>query len=762
MRDGTWVARIVQSTLAITVGLTLWLLANALPQFFPLTIRAQIGTSEVTMDIDGHVWQTSVPSPVVGLLLPSLPPHYREFAVDGSDNANMLTWEASDWHGASANLYLRFQSWLRSSSTYSQWESLRVVSATGFVESVVTAPTTGELLSLTTPASMSIVLSRLEAPRTLDLALHNGERLRLTVDPNNKLLRWVLVRSSGVERELNRSYFPFQWAPELVTVVALTLRFLALAVWLFGGLSLLAAMMPRPLTHVRISTSLLRWLTPLAACGAVGTGVWISWHLFDRAPHVLDAVSYVFQAKIFASGHLEAPAPADPSAFPTPFLVVWHNHWFSQYPPGTSALLALGMIFHMPWLIEPLLAALSIVAIAAAAKRLYGPVTGAVAAVLAVSSPFLQLQSASFLSHVPAMTFAAFALYAAIRVAQSHRVRWAMMAGAGVGAAFVCREVAGVLYGLVLTLSMLPLVRRSSLRDVVLLLGGAAAALTPFVLVWLLYNAALTGAPLLLPRELFSPSDHLGFGPGIGFYGYHTLGGGLINTDEQLTSLAITLFGWPFGLGIAMGLMPFVAQRPQPWDWSLLALIASFVALYVGYFYHGIALGPRYLFEAFPAMVILAARGLQVLNRRCLWTAPAGSGVSDQRHLSSLVLVVAGALLLCNVLYFEPHQMEIYHNWSGMPGRGGPKLGTGFTEDLSGRRVTLSHALVVTSDWWIYTTYLAVLNCPELRCGQVFAYVAQPDQLARLRALFPGRTLYMAVDSDGELDLVRTPNRSQL
>ena len=75
----------------------------------------------------------------------------------------------------------------------------------------------------------------------------------------------------------------------------------------------------------------------------------------------------------------------------------------------------------------------------------------------------------------------------------------------------------------------------------------------------------------MLPRVLFSPADHFGFGDGVGFYLRHTLAAGLVNTDEQLTLLQFDLFGWPplFALGL-IG-MPFLLGRARTWDWLALA-----------------------------------------------------------------------------------------------------------------------------------------------------------------------------------------------
>ena len=57
--------------------------------------------------------------------------------------------------------------------------------------------------------------------------------------------------------------------------------------------------------------------------------------------------------------------------------------------------------------------------------------------------------------------------------------------------------------------------------------------------------------------------------------------------------------------------MPFLLGRATRRDYFLATCAGAFVVAYVGYFYHGISLGPRYYFEAVPALALLAARGIQ-------------------------------------------------------------------------------------------------------------------------------------------------------
>ncbi len=280
-----------------------------------------------------------------------------------------------------------------------------------------------------------------------------------------------------------------------------------------------------------------------------------------------------------------------------------------------------------------------------------------------------------------------------------------------------------------------------------------AACLALFAGAYLLYNRALTGSALLLPRVVFSPEDNkYGFGEGVGFYGRHTLGGGLVNADEMLTSLNITLFGWPFYFALAVLALPFVLRRARAWDWVHGAVAASFVLAYIGLYYHGITFGPRYYLDALPALVLLAARGLVALAGAVAaicqdW----GRGRTSQRA-ELAVLVLVGALLLCNVAYFWPQQTRLYAQLSSRPGTGGLMLGEVIERRFSGRVATVPHAIVITRDRGLMEL-LGPLNCPRLDCDTIFAWSPNEETDGPLRAAFPDRKWYQVRDEAGVLTL---------
>ncbi len=481
--------------------------------------------------------------------------------------------------------------------------------------------------------------------------------------------------------------------------------------------------------------------------GWLAAAIWVTVALYHQLPHVLDAVSYAFQANVFRTGQLALPTPAAVLNLRGPFQVLYEGRWFSQYPPGAPAAYALGGVVGLAWLVGPLAGAFLIGATASVARTLYGPGIGLLTLALGVLSPFILFQAGSFLSHPIAGAALAAALVCLVRAERDASSRWYALAGACLGFAFLTREAAALLFAVPLAGV---LVYRRQPRALGLLVLGAL----PFGIVYLGYNAALTGSPLMLPRAIFDGRDRFGFGDGIGFYGRHTPAAGLVVADELLNLLQFDLFGWPplFALGL-LGL-PFLLRRPTRWDVVAGSGALLFVVGHMLYFANGVALGPRYYYEALPWLLLLAARGLdaaaETVRRVGALSAPvAWLGV----------LAVVSVLTLNTVGFYLPRQVARRTDFTDIPYNERARLPFVST-GLFGPRVAVSPtpALVVTGDWWLFNVVLSPLNCADLEgCPVVFALASSPGDVARLQAALPGRTLLRAVDRHGTVELHDEP-----
>jgi hypothetical protein len=734
--------------LLATVPLLLWT-GELLLALFPVSVHVASNPAVVAVAVDGQVHPVKPAQPLIGVQFIPAPAYRREYQVDGSDSTNSFTFQPAYFARFGGEPYYRLQALLRDESSYSRWDDLVVRDASGHLIRKDSRPDGAALIPLPEAFRLSVRLHRIETPRSITFIEAGGGLLQIDLDRNDRYVRVVETLPGGAAHGLGQWYFPTDWRPPLAVVLSLWLRAAAVGITLIFVVAVVATLIPAgrirsPDGYARIAVALLAATALLLAAG-------FSTVLFDRAPHIYDAVSYYFQAKILASGALTAPAPPAAGAFPTPFTLVHDGRWFSQYPPGTAAVLALGFLAHVPWLVEPILAAGAVLLTYGIARRQFGVTTALLAAGLLSSSPFLALQASSFLSHVPAMFFAALFLYSATRYLEGAALRWALLAATALGLVFLTREVAAVLVGLpVVVMMAVRAPRWPRRRWVSALLVGGACFLT-FALVYALYSAALTGSAFQSPRHLFDPKDHLGFGAGVGFYGRHTLAAGLVNADQLLTALNISLFGWPFVLTLALLALPFLVRRPSSWEALHGAILAAFIAAHVAYFYHGIAFGPRYYFEALPSMAILASRGFIVLASAASSVVQAFGVRNALERGEKAAAGIFVVLFACNVIYFLPRQAVLYRAYSGQAGGDGP-VPVGFIRhDIEGRVPALQDALVTTNDVWIYDLYLAALNCPRLDCPSVFALSPDAATAGRLGRAFPTRRRYLVEERDGRL-----------
>src|SRR5262249_19135193 len=135
-----------------------------------------------------------------------------------------------------------------------------------------------------------------------------------------------------------------------------------------------------------------------------------------------DEYSYVFQAELFARGLLRAPAPAHAEWLRVDHVVM--DAWVrSKYPPGTSALLALGVRAGVPWLVPPLEGVVTLLAFGAAARRVLGDREALLATAMLGAAPLFALQAATFFSHTAATMWLALALLAVVAWMGSTRER---------------------------------------------------------------------------------------------------------------------------------------------------------------------------------------------------------------------------------------------------------------------------------------------------------------------------------------------------
>ena len=210
-------------------------------------------------------------------------------------------------------------------------------------------------------------------------------------------------------------------------------------------------------------------------------------------PYSGDEYSMVLQAEGFARGVLQAPAPpyADWAAVDH---VVMDRSVRSKYPPGTAALLALGVWAGVPWLVTPVEGMLALLVFWLTARLVLDARRAFLALVFLAAMPLFAYQAATFLSHSATLLFGALAILAVVLWGRSGRAGWLVLFGVSVGCVWLIRPVDGALLGLSLL----------AFRSLGALLIGAASA-APFLGLTLWYNAVQFGSPFIDGYEAGKP-----------------------------------------------------------------------------------------------------------------------------------------------------------------------------------------------------------------------------------------------------------------
>ncbi len=339
----------------------------------------------------------------------------------------------------------------------------------------------------------------------------------------------------------------------------------------------------------------------------------LSWVLFRHNPHLVDTIAQLFQARVFANGGLTAPAPRELEFFAASHLVTHAGRWFSQYPPGHPALLALGLLVGFPWLVNPLFAAGTLFVGFAAARRLIGQGGAKLAVVFYMISPFVLFMSASYMNHVTTGFFLTLALYAAIRVGEnSGKMRWASILGLALAAAATIRPLESAAWAMVLGCWVLA---RRGWKPAFVVGSCCFIGLLPL----LAFNELTTGNPLRFGYTLLWGEGH-----GLGF---HTDPWGepftpmvsLVNSALDLQRLNAFLFEWPLPslLFVLLALVIGARESRQRTTVGLLAgLLLAAPIVYFFYWHRDDYLGPRFLYASLMPAILLTAIGVIAIDQR--------------------------------------------------------------------------------------------------------------------------------------------------
>jgi hypothetical protein len=282
-----------------------------------------------------------------------------------------------------------------------------------------------------------------------------------------------------------------------------------------------ARQIPEPRRSRRLASRILavldgRW-TPVVICALTGLATVYVWGSLDRTPVVHDESAYLLQAQIFSRFRFTVPTPPLPQFFEQLYVNL-RPAIFSKYPPGTSLLLAPGVMVGMPGIPVVVLNALSGALVFVLARRHAGIVVALLTWVLWSSSFPVQYFHAMYLSEVPTSLAWLAAWWGVSRWATSGRARDLAITALALAICGITRPLTAVALTLSVGAVLLIVARRRrgtpmlSRREIGTLATAAIAAVA-VIGVW---SWRSTGSPFVTPLSLYTkhyvPFDRLGFG----------------------------------------------------------------------------------------------------------------------------------------------------------------------------------------------------------------------------------------------------------
>ena len=328
-----------------------------------------------------------------------------------------------------------------------------------------------------------------------------------------------------------------------------------------------------------------------------------------------DESGYSFQARIYRSGRPMADPLIGASANvrQTSPELFFENHvllprgWFTKFPPGWPLVLSLGYRISGPWLLNPVFGLLQLFAIAAIGIRIFSYPTGALAVLFGVLSPFFLVNSIGMISHAICAFFSVVACLALFQALTTGKLRYYGAMFASLAAALQVRPYTGFVLALVLTSAALWLNRGN--RTILLRVFALGIFFGVIALACvLLYNHTYTGSWFVSPYAMAAGSSmppELSFRLGKIWQG--------IRQCAPQTAEESLIGAFPFlYLLAAYSLIREREYRREVW-----ILAAIYFALVAAYLAHpegsGVFFGERFHFEGFFALLLLAARGAQLL-----------------------------------------------------------------------------------------------------------------------------------------------------
>lgn len=335
--------------------------------------------------------------------------------------------------------------------------------------------------------------------------------------------------------------------------------------------------------------------------------IWISNVVLEGFPNSSDEYAYYVQAEMFSRGKWWERAHDLPDFFYINNITQHDGILVSRFPPGWPFLLSISFDIGMaPTLVNPLLAVITLVVLFFFTRRLYDSNVAVWSLVIIAPSGYFIFNSASLFSHTSCLLFTVLFVYSLYRYRENRRFYFALAAGFCLAFVVLIRYYTALLIFVPFLFCVIVEYR----WRVIPLFFWMGVGSVPCLAYLLWYNYSITGDALLPVTMWAYPSERLGFVKG------HTI----IRGIDHLVRRTLLFVVWA-SPGLILLYVVFLMRKVgdsarrlvHPEDYT-------FLALAVGYFFYyqigGNQYGPRFLFEAYPFLVIFVVRSLLEVKTR--------------------------------------------------------------------------------------------------------------------------------------------------
>ena len=515
---------------------------------------------------------------------------------------------------------------------------------------------------------------------------------------------------------------------------------------------LAARQIPEPRRSRNFASRALRvldgWHAPLVVALLTGLATWYVWGSLARTPVVHDESAYLLQAQLFARLRFTAPTPPLPQFFEQLYVNL-RPAVFSKYPPGTSLLLAPGVVLHLPGLPVVVMNALSGALVFVLARRFCGGVVALLTWLFWSTSFPVQYFHAMYLSEVPSSLAWLLAWWGVARWATSRRARDLAIAAAALALCGITRPLTAVALAVTVGIVLVVVARRSTTgprsltgREAGTLAAAALAALA-FTGVW---SWRSTGDPFTTPLALYTqryvPFDRLGFGvhegdkpsttipwdqrvTDLSFYEEHR-----IHTPSTLPAAAVARarmigrdmwYDWRGGLAL-VALLGLVGAPPALW----IGLGALAVQLLAYLLYAHPARWSLYYIEGLPVLAFATALGIMRVLELGAQRSP-----SSRARLAVLATLIVVMVYPATVTLRQVNaQIESDHSY--------------YDSFLGSLPSGADSAIVFVRYARTHNDGLSLVrNVPNARAAPIWTVYDRGMENAQLRQLAPKRAAYL-------------------